>query len=477
MGYRVGEGRTQAGLFPVMLDELVDAHAVVRVIEAWVEALDLAELGFERAQPAPTGRPPYHPGDLLKLYLYGYLSGVRSSRRLERECQRNVELMWMLGRLAPDHKTIAEFRRRQLAGLVATAAAFVQFARVQRLVVGDTVAIDGSKLRAVASRKAISGLRGLAEQDQVLRARIEQYLAELDRADLAEAEALPDRAAVQESLRVLRQRQGQVREQLEGLEQAKRSTQVRTEPDARPMKSLHGAAGYNLQAAVDAASHLIVHHEVVNEASDQQQLAPMASAAAAALQRPALEVLADAGYSNAEQLAQLQAAGMQVVLPPVRSANNQGDGTLYSRAAFAYDEACDSYRCPAGELLQRRNRSLRDKLFLYAPDKGVCGRCANKSRCTNSDRRWVSRSFFEAALQATERRLEQRPDAMLRRRQTVEHPFGTIKEHILGNARLLMRGMQGARAELSLAVLAYNIKRAISLKGVAWITAAVSAGA
>jgi transposase len=295
MGYRVGEGRTQAALFPVMLDELVQADAVVRVIDAWVGALDLGELGFERAQPAPTGRPPYHPGDLLKLYLYGYLSGVRSSRRLERECQRNVELMWMLGRLAPDHKTIAEFRRTQSAGLVATAAAFVQFARVQRLVVGDTVAIDGSKLRAVASRKAVTGVRGLAEQDRGLRERIERYLAELDRADSAEAEALPDRAAVQESLRVLRERQGQVHEQLQALEQAKRATEVTTEPDARPMKSLDGAPGYNLQAAVDAASHLIVHHEVVNEVNDQQQLAPMASAAASALQRTELEVLADGG--------------------------------------------------------------------------------------------------------------------------------------------------------------------------------------
>ena len=165
---------------------------------------------------------------------------------------------------------------------------------------------------------------------------------------------------------------------------------------------------------------------------------------------------------------------MEVVLPPARSANNQGDGTLYPRSAFQYDQASDSYRCPAGQLLQRRNRSLRDKLFLYAPEKGLCGGCANKSRCTNSDRRWVSRSFFEAALEATERRFQERPDAMLRRRQTVEHPFGTIKEHILGNARLLLRGMQGARAELSLAVLAYNIKRVINLKGAAWIRAAAA---
>lgn len=474
MGYRVGEGRTQAALFPVMLDELVEADAVVRVIDAWVESLDLGKLGFERAQPAPTGRPPYHPGDLLKLYLYGYLSGVRSSRRLERECQRNVELMWMLGRLAPDHKTIADFRRTQSAALVATAAAFVQFARAHRLVVGDTVAIDGSKLRAVASRKAVTGVSTLIEQDRVLTERIERYLRELDRVDETEAEARPQRTAVQESLAVLRRQQGQVQEQLQGLRQTNRTTEVTTEPEARLMKSLNSAPGYNLQAAVDAASHLIVHHDLVNEVSDLQQLAPMATATASALQRTELEVLADAGYSNGEHLAQLQAAGMEVVLPPARAVNNQGGGTLYERAAFSYDEAADAYRCPAGELLRRRGRSLRDKLFLYAPDKGVCGGCANKSSCTNADRRWVTRSFFEAALEATKRRFHQRPDAMLRRRQTVEHPFGTIKEHILGNARLLMRGMRGAKAELSLAVLAYNIKRTINLKGAAWVTAALA---
>jgi transposase len=475
VGYKTGEGRTQSALFPVMLDELVPQESIVRVIDAWVDSLDLRQLGFTKARPAATGRPPYHPGDLLKLYLYGYLGVVRSSRRLERECQRNVELMWMLGRLSPDHKTIAEFRRTQSAALVATAAAFVKFAREHRLVVGDTVAIDGSKLRAVASHKAVAGADTLQQQDQALQERITKYLRELDQVDASERDPQPERAAIEESLQALRERSAQVQSHMQALQQSKRTTRVLTEPDARPMKSLHGAPGYNLQSAVDVHSHLIVHHEVVDDASDLQQLAPMAQATAAALQRTDIEVLADAGYSSGEHLQKLQDCGMDVVLPPARAVNNHGDGTLYERSMFEYDRHSDTYRCPAGQILKRRSQSLRDKQYVYAPDKGVCGTCAHQPHCTRTKRRWVTRSFFEDALQRTAEQLQQRPDAMQRRQMTVEHPFGTIKDHILGNARLLVRGIAGAKAELSLAVLAYNLKRAINLKGAAWMAAAARA--
>lgn len=458
-------------LFALTLDELVDQDAVVRVIDAWVDSLDLVRLGFERAVAARTGRPPYHPGDLLKLYLYGYLGAVRSSRRLERECQRNVEVMWMLGRLAPDHKTIAEFRRTQGAALVATAAAFVQFARRHKLVAAGSVAIDGTKLRAVASRKAVVGLRSLDEELRLIGERVAGYLRELDANDGSDDEAARARSgAVRDLLGALHEEQARVEQQIQTLKQANRSTNVTTEPDARLMKSLNGAPGYNLQTAVDTHSHLIVHHEVVSDTSDQTQLASMAEGAARSLEAKRLEVLADSGYSNAEQIHQLREVGMEVVLPVTRSANSHDSlGELYTRADFRYDAVTDTYRCPADQLLTRRSKSDRDKLFLYSTHSRTCERCQQRDHCTKSKRRWITRSFHEQDLEATQALLAERPGAMRRRRSTVEHPFGTIKEHILGNARLLMRGLPGANAELSLAVLAYNLKRAINCKGIHWM--------
>lgn len=474
MSHRSGESRKQAALFPVMLDELVDDDAMVRVIDAWVGALDLKQLGFSRTQTASTGRPPYDPADLLKLYVYGYLNGVRSSRRLERECLRNVELMWMLGRLAPDHKTIANFRRSESAALVGSAASFVQFARAKGLVGGETVAIDGTKLRAVASRKAVVGQRELAAQAEALREKMRRYLSELDEIDAQETPNSTQRLAVQEVLEQLQLRQASVEQQAQALRDAGTTTVVGNEPNARVMKSLNGAPGYNLQTAVDTASHLIVHHEVVNDTSDRSQLEPMAKATAQTLENPQLEVLADKGYSNGEQLEALQAEGMTVWLPPHRSVNPQADGTLYDRSAFKYDAESNSWTCPAGELMKQRGRNLEDKRLLYAPEKAACAKCPLKPNCTTGKRRWVSRSFFEDALQACQKRLDHRPDAMRERQSTVEHPYGTIKDHILGNARLLMRGMAGARAELSLAVLAYNLKRVLSMKGAHWMMSAAA---
>jgi transposase len=474
MAHRSGDSRQQATLFPVMLDELVGDDAMVRVIDAWVGSLDLRALGFSRTQTAATGRPPYDPADLLKLYVYGYLNGVRSSRRLERECSRNVELMWMLRRLAPDHKTIANFRRLEAAALVESAAAFVQFARAKGLIAGETVAIDGTKLRAVASRKAVVGQRELAAQAEVLRERMRGYLSELDEIDSQEAPTSTRRQAVQEALKQLQLQQAHVERQAQALRDAGTSTVVSNEPSARVMKSLNGAPGYNLQTAVDTSSHLIVHHEVVNDTSDSSQLEPMAKATAQTLENPELNVLADKGYSNGEQLEALQSQGMTVWLPPKRSVNSQADGTLYDRSVFKYDAASNSWTCPAGELMKQRGRSLESKALLYSTERGVCAKCPQKPNCTTGKRRWVSRSFFEDALQACQQRLDDRPDAMRQRRSTVEHPYGTIKDQILGNARLLMRGAAGARAELSLAVLAYNLKRVLNMKGGHWMRNAVA---
>ena len=283
MGHKHGENREQAALFPIMLDDLVGGDSLVRVIDAWVESLDLKALGFDKAQANPMGRPPYAPADLLKLYLCGYLNAVRSSRALERECQRNVEVMWLLGRLVPDHKTIANFRSHNSEALVAVCAAFIQFARRERLIAGVVVAIDGSKIRAVASRKAICDANDLTQERRTLQTLVSQYLAQLDHSDEQEREVLL-KGDIGKTLKRLEARDQDIAQELERLSQSDSKLSVATEPQAQVMRSLHGAPGYNLQSAVDAHSHLIVHHEVCRDATDLKQLAPMAKACAQVLQ-------------------------------------------------------------------------------------------------------------------------------------------------------------------------------------------------
>jgi transposase len=465
MSYRQGEGRNQATLFAVTLDDLVEPDAAVRVVDAWVASLDLRNAGFRNSTTAATGRPPYHPGDLLKLYLYGYMNGVRSSRKLERECHRNTELMWMLGRLAPDHKTIAEFRRRETDAIVASAAAFVKFAQSHRLISGDTVAIDGSKIRAVASNKAALDKRSLLARDQAIEQEISKYLKRLDDEDASEPHGEPSSSAIQKSLRSLRKAKATIAKQLETLQKADVEAMITTEPEARRMQSLRFAPGYNLQSAVDAKSHLIVHHDVSNSGNDFHQLKPMSQAVASVLGRTNFEVLVDKGYAYGEQIAALEAAGIEVVVPRTNLANSSGDGSLYEASRFKYDPKSDTYRCPANQVLKKITHDSVSKKVVYGTEGRTCTNCEKKGRCTTSDRRRIHRSHFEQSIENAARRLEARPDSMRRRAQTVEHPFGTIKHQILGNARLLMRGLGGARAELSLSVLAYNVKRVISLMG------------
>lgn len=465
MGHRSGESRKQTALFPVMLDELVGSQALVRVVDAWVGALDMAKLGFGKAQAQVRGAPPYHPADLLKLYIWGYLSAVRSSRALERECHRNVECMWLLGRMAPDHKTIAEFRRCNPQALVAVCAAFIQFARSNKLVAGTTVAIDGTKLRAVASHKAVRGARELAAQAQRNAEEIAAYLKLLDAQDSREADRSIKADDVQHALAQLKAKGQAIQQEVEQLAATGRTAKVQTEPEARVMRSLHGAPGYNLQTAVESQSHLIVHHEVTMDGNDQRQLQPMAEAASRTLEAPCTAV-ADAGYANGEQIAALDEKGITSYVAVNRAVNTHG---LLDKSAFSYDAEADCYACPAGKPLKRQKISRHTKMVIYAAKPADCGNCPTKPACTNAHKRSITRHLHEDALRANAQRIQQRPEMMKLRRQTVEHPFGTIKHQILGNARLLMRGLQGATAECSLAVLAYNLKRAFNMKGAAWM--------
>ena len=439
MGYIQGEGRNQGTLFPVVLDDFVPADHVCRVIDAFVEKLVLLELGFERAQAAETGRPGYDPRDLLKLYLYGYLNQIRSSRRLEAECRRNVELMWLLGRLYPDHKSIAEFRRMHRDAVTAAGAELVRFARGCGLIRGEWIAIDGSKFRAVAS---IDSTRE--------RLALQRYLDSIEKAD-EEQQASIDPSAVQTALEKLKQH---------------------PEPEAGFMLMRQNTLpAYNVQTAVDTEHALIVAHTVVLDAADSRCLQPMAEAARTALGIDNFQIVADAGYSNGEQAALCEAAGMLPHVPVMRTVNNQGDGTLFGREDFRYDPETNTYICRGDKMLRRKKIHRKDRYIVYEAAASDCGTCSLKPRCTQAQKRSVSRHLYEDALNRMQERVT--PAVMRLRRCTAEHPFATIKYRIFGHPRLLMRGLSGARVEIGLATMAYNIKRMTNVLGATKLTEAL----
>lgn len=462
MSYISGENRGQAALLPAAIEDYVAADAPVRVIDAFVNGLDASGLGFGRAVPALMGRPPYDPRDLVKLYLYGYLNEVRSSRRLERECSRNLEVMWLLRRLAPDFKTIADFRRDNGAAIVGACRAFVLFCRDQGLFAARLVALDGSKFRAAASAKRIVGRREIAQEAAHLDRRIADYLTGLDESDDNEPNEAPSATAA--ALEALRRRRAELDRMASRLDAEGRNTLVEGEADARPMGIGNGPKrpSYNVQTAVDADTGLILHHEVTTEPTDNRLLYPMAAAAKGALAVDALTVVADAGYSNGKDAAACEREGITPCVPANRSTNNQGDGTFFDRSTFLYQPESDTYTCPAGRRLVRKQFMRRDNCILYAAQD--CSGCALKPRCTSAERRLLTRHFHEDALQRMNARLEADPDLMRQRRCAAEHPFGTIKRMTAGG-RFLTRGITKVKAETALSVLAYNILRAINLIG------------
>ena len=432
MAYITGEAREQVSMFPVTLDEFLPEDHVCRVIEAFVNRLEMGALGFVRADPAETGRPGYDPRDLLKLYLYGYLQQVRSSRRLEAECQRNLEVMWLLGRLQPDYKSIAEFRRLHLEAVTDAGVELVRFARSVGLVRGEWVAIDGSKFQAVSSARSVR------EREAVKR-----YLEEQELADQQD-EMVIDHSAVAAALEKL---------------------QSHAEPEARFMRTPPGKLpAYNVQTAVDAAHGIIVAQQVTTEATDNRSLLPMAEAAHRAVGEPAeLHVVADAGYSNGQQAAACESQGILPHVPANRAVNNRGDGTLFAHTEFSYEPASDTFCCPAGERLRPLQLRSDAPLMIYAAPVKACAGCALRPRCTTARRRTVRRHLYEDALQ----RMQQRATAaaMALRRCVAERPFAVLKYGIFGHPRFLLRGRKGAQIEMSLGTIAYNLKRMMSVLG------------
>jgi transposase len=472
-----GCDRRQPTLLPECLDDYVAEENPVRVVDVFVDEMDLASLGFE-VMPAATGRPAYHPAMLLKLYVYGYLNKVQSSRRLEREARRNVELMWLTGRLAPDHKTIADFRKDNGPAIQAACAQFVVLCRQIGLFGAALAAIDGSKFKAVNTRDKNFTANKLKKRLEQVAGHIAGYLRDLDTADRQEGEAAETRSER------LKEKVERLREQMRWLQTmeakiaASPDGQVSlTDPDARSMATSgrgSGMVGYNVQSAVDAEHHLIVAHDVIMTGSDRQQLSSMAAQAKDALGVEALDVLADRGYFSGEEILACETLGVTPYVPRPLTSGAKADGR-FGKQDFVYLPEQDVYRCPSGALLPRHMTSVEKGLTLHRYwDLASCQSCALKPQCTTSKERRVTRWEHEAVIDAMQRRMDLTPGAMRQRRRTVEHPFGTIKAW-MGSTHFLMKRLPNVKTEIGLHVLAYNLKRVIAIMGVGPLMKAIQA--
>ncbi|HEX6746469.1 MAG TPA: IS1182 family transposase [Longimicrobium sp.] len=456
-------------LLPERLDDYVAEENEVRVIDAFVEGLDPVKLEIKRAMPARLGAPGYHPRDLLKLYVYGYLNRIRSSRRLERECHRNVEVMWLLRRLSPDHKTIAEFRRENVGALKQVWREFTLLCGELDLFGRELSFIDGTKIQAVNGKDRNFTVERLKKLLPRIEERIGEYLAELERQDGAEAaEETPAQKSLKQKLERLKERKTMYEQHQQALKENGERQLSLTDAESRRMKTREGfGVCYNGQIAVDPKHHLIVEQDVTNEVNDREQLAVMARAAKEALGVEALEVVADCGYHNATKVKECAEAKITAYVPAMESSKNANKG-LYTKLDFTYDAQRDAYRCPAGQWLAFFTQS-RDKgqEVRYYANAEACRGCPLRERCTSSKKegRRLSRRVDEPWAEAMEGRVKARPELQQQRKCVVEHPFGTMKRG-MDFGYFLLKGLRKVRGEFSLMALSYNLRRVINVLGV-----------
>ena len=471
-----GTDREQSTLFPECLEDWICEDNPVRAIDVFIDELDLAQLGFGGVEPEVTGRPSYHPSVLLKLYVYGYLNRVQSSRRLEREAGRNVEVMWLTGRLTPDHKTIADFRKDNGPAIRKVCARFVALCRELGLLTNASVAIDGSKFKAVNTRDKNFTRAKMERRLAQIEESVARYLSQLDTADLQEpSEALAVRTGhLKEKLAKLASES----QRLKAIEKemlASPNQQISlTDPDSRSMATSgrgSGVVGYNVQVAVDTAHHLIITHAVTNVGTDRSQLAHVAKETKATLEVEKLDVVADRGYFNSEEILACEEAGITVTLPKPMTSNSKAEGR-FGKQDFRYVAQDDVYICPAGERLAYHYTNEENGLVLRRYWTNACQSCAIKRSCTTGKERRITRWEHEHVLDAVQRRLDEHPEKMRQRRETVEHPFGTIKAR-MGATHFLMKRLPRVATEMALHVLAYNLTRVINIIGSGPLIAAI----
>src|SRR5271170_3918970 len=473
-----GIDRGQATLFPECLADWIDENNPVQVIDVFVDELDLAALGFDGVAPEVTGRPSYHPSVLLKLYIYGYLNRVQSSRRLEREAGRNVEVMWLTGRLMPDHKTIADFRKDNGGAIRKVCARFIMLCRRLDLFAEASVAIDGSKFKAVNNRDKNFTRAKMQRRMAQIEESVARYLHQLDSADRQE----PSLARSTKSTR-LKEKIAKLKEEMQRLKAldvqmlATPDQQISlTDPDARSIATSgrgSGVVGYNVQVAVDTKHQLIVTHEVTNVGNDRSQLAGVAKQTKDTLRRENLDVVADRGYFNSTEILACEEAGITVTLPKPMTSGSKADGR-FGKQDFRYVAEEDVYICPAGERLAYHYTNEENGLVLRRYWTSACQSCAIKKSCTTSKERRIRRWEHEDVLEVVQRRLDEHPEKMRQRRETVEHPFGTIKVR-MGATHFLMKTLPRVASEMALHVLAYNLARVMNIMGIQPLMAAMRA--
>jgi transposase len=474
MSYVEGESREQRILFPEVLDDYISEENVVRFIDVFVDGLEMEELGFDRTAPKETGRPPYDPRDLLKLYIYGYVNRIRTSRTLERECQRNVELMWLMRKLRPDFKTIADFRKDNRKAFRGVFRQFVLLCKGLGLVAGELVAVDGSKFKAVNSGQRNFSQNKLEKRLKQIDQKVERYLDELDQADKEEKQAEISTEELKEKIARLKERKGRYEELLKELNATGNSQISLTDGDSRAMAlTPRGEVSYNVQTVVDRKHHLIVEQDVTNEGLDNHQLFSMAQRTKQMLDQTELQVVTDMGYYNQEELKRCEEAGITAYVSKPIVSKNTARG-LFGKEKFVYEPDRDCYRCPAQERLEFRFETQEgDKKFRYYWTK-ACPSCALKAQCTTDPRfHRIKRWEYEEILERIEQRIKANPLILKLRQQLVEHPFGTIK-FWNDQRHFLMRGLEKVRAEFSLSTLAYDIKRALNIVGVKGLIAALN---
>jgi len=474
MSYVEGESREQRILFPEILDDYIGEDNVVRFIDTFVDGLEMEELGFDRSAPKETGRPPYDPRDLVKLYIYGYLNRIRTGRTLERECQRNVELMWLLRKLRPDFKTITDFRKDNRKVFKGVFRQFVWLCKGLGLVGGELVAVDGSKFKAVNSGQRNFNEKKLERRLKELDQKVERYLDEMDRSDQTEQDKALDKEEIKKKIAKLKERKGQYEELLKELKVRGQSQISLTDPDSRVMAlTYRGEVSYNVQTVVDQKYHLIVAQEVTNEGLDNHQLFTMAHKTQQVLGRNELQVVADMGYYNHEELKQCEEAGITTYVSKPLVSKNRARG-LFGKEKFVYEAEGDCYRCPAQERLDFRFETQEgDQKFRYYWTK-ACPGCALKPQCTTDPRfHRIKRWEHEAVLERIEQRVKANSVILKLRKQLVEHPFGTLK-FWNDQRHFLMKGLEKVKGEFSLSTLAYDIKRALNILGVKGLIAALN---
>ena len=477
MNYIQGRDRHQTIQLPELLDDYITEENPVRFIDAFVEQLDLEKLEFQHSHLNSTGRPPYNPADLLRLYIYGYTNRVRSSRGLEKEAGRNLEVMWLIRKLKPDYKTIADFRKDNLEAIKGVWKQFLVLCKRMEMFGAELVAIDGSKFRAVNSKQRNFNEKKLERSIKYIEEKIDSYAKQLDEQDALESEQQsPTAVELKEKIEKLKERKHNYENLTEKLKASGQTQISLTDPDSRLMSMGKGAdVCYNVQSVVDEKHKLIVVADVTNEVSDQAQLSKMAKEAKAVLGVEKIEALADTGYYDGSEVKECEKAGISCYIPKANTSANTKLG-LFGKEKFIYQEEKDSYLCPAGEELTYRYETMEQgrQIRYYTTSAGTCRNCPLRAQCTrNKKNRRITRWVDESILEQMQKRMEADPEKYKKRKCIVEHPFGTIKRW-MDQSYFLMRGIEKVRAEICLTAMAYNIKRLITILGVKRMVEAVS---